>query len=55
MVEEAFLHGAGSSASVTEPVIGVIFIKVLMYILLFQQRGVAMPDRIIRLVCVRTI
>jgi hypothetical protein len=27
---------------------------VFMYILLFQQRGVAISDRIIRLVCVRT-
>lgn len=51
IVEEAFLDITGFCASILWPAVGVVFDQAVVYFLLFQPRGAALLDRIIRLVC----
>jgi hypothetical protein len=55
MVKEAFLSAVGSSTSIPEPMIWVIFDQAIIYFLLFQPRRAAFLGRVIRLICVGVI
>jgi hypothetical protein len=52
MVEEAFLSGVGSSTSIPEPMIWIIFDQAIIYFLLFQPKRAAVLGCVIRLICV---